>query len=896
MSATEVLRDVLIILIAAKFAAEIAERIKVPAVVGEIIAGVLIGPSLLGLVGASNALDVLAELGVILLLLQVGMEMDIKDLAAVGRASVSVAVLGVVVPLVGGYAAGLVLGYDSNTSLFLGAALSATSVGITARVFSDLGALATVEARTVLGAAVADDVLGLVLLTIVVRVVGDGGVSIGTVVSTVLLAVGFLVVTTVLGGRLGVVLFGLIQKYSRSAGTLVALALAFALAFAELADAAKLAPIVGAFVAGLALSRTGSRERIARDLTPVGHLFVPVFFLQIGIAAQVDRFIDPTVLGVAGLLLVVAVVGKVLSAGAVLGAPGDKILIGIGMIPRGEVGLIFATIGLSTGVLNNDLYAALLLVVLVTTLISPPLLRMRLRSLRGAARQEAVDLMPASGWLWVDDGVVELAANPPLDAQTTVAFDAALAISGGARPGARLLNWLGAGEPAPWTVETTSRLVDVLVRGNDRGWRFLDTSGVLLRSLPEVAEAVNRWHRDPELIDPTRVVQFELVDSLQQLIKRDPRASEVHARLGQRDQLVLAALTIDLAGEHPPIQLVAALADRFGLDSAAHDELLALTSDHGLLRGVSGRADGLTEESALALASHLGRPERVRALYLLDLAIEPLGAVARDQLDTLLGRVLAALDGIEADHEPGAFAHRRSEALRLAGTDARLIDRIEHAPRPYLLAELPERVVAHARLLEPRPERREVRVAVTPHAHGGVVIDVAARDQLGLLAAVTEVFANCELDVVRAHVATWGDGAALESFEIEPRPGGSTPTEATLADQIGQLLGGRIEAGALRDATVAFDDAGSPWYTICEVRHLDRPGLLATIAAGLALAGASVHTAELETRDGIAIDRFSLTDRDGAKLRRERKDAIRLAIVEGARGGSRWGRLTRLVS
>ena len=893
MTATEVLLDVLIILVAAKLAAEMAERIKVPAVVGEIIAGVLIGPSLLGLVSASRALDVLAELGVILLLLQVGMEMDIKDLAAVGRASVSVAVLGVVIPLVGGYAAGLALGYDSNTALFLGAALTATSVGITARVFSDLGALATVEARTVLGAAVADDVLGLVVLTIVVRIVGDGGVSFGTVVSTVLLAVGFLVVTTVLGGRLGEVLFRFIQKHSRAAGTLVAFALVFALAFAELADAAKLAPIVGAFVAGLALSRTESRDRIARELMPVGHLFVPVFFLQIGIAAEVGRFIDPTVLGVAGALLAVAIVGKVLAAGAVMGAPGDKILIGLGMIPRGEVGLIFATIGLRDGVLGNDLYAALLLVVLVTTLISPPLLRVRLRALRGAQRAESVDLMPASGWLWVDDGVVELAANPPSELQTMIAFDAALSISGGVRPGPRLLNWLALAEPAPWTPNATARLVDVLIRGNDRGWRFLDTSGVLLRSLPEVAEAVHRWHRDPELIDPTQVVRFELVDALQQVIRHDPRASEVHARLGERDQLVLAALTTDLAGEHPPVQLVAALADRFGLEAAAHDELLALTSDHGLLRGVAGRADGLTEESTLAVASHLASPERVRALYLLDLAIDQLGAVARDRLDTLLERVLAALDGIGATDEPGAFTYRRAEALRLAGSDARVIDRIQHAPRPYLLAELPERVVAHARLLEPRPERREVRAAVTSNAAGGVVIDVVARDQLGLLAAVTEVFADRELDVIRAHVATWGDGAALESFEIEPRPGGSIPSERALADQIAQLLGGRIEASALRDATVAFDDAGSPWYTICEVRHLDQPGLLATIAAGLALAGASVHTAELETRDGFAIDRFSLTDRDGAKLRRDGKDAIRAAIIEGARGRGRLGRLAR---
>ena len=893
MSATEVLRDVLFILIAAKFAAEIAERIKIPAVVGEIVAGVLIGPSLLGLVGASRSLDVLAELGVILLLLQVGMEMDIKDLAAVGRASVSVAVLGVVLPLAGGYAAGLALGYDANTSLFLGAALSATSVGITARVFSDLGALTTVEARTVLGAAVADDVLGLVLLTIVVRVVGDGSVSAGTVLSTVLLAVGFLVVTTVLGGRLGVWLFRVIQRYSRAAGTLVALALAFALAFAELADTAKLAPIVGAFVAGLALSRTESRERIARELTPVGHLFVPVFFLQIGIAANVDRFMDPTVLGVAGVLFVVAVVGKLLSAGAVLSAPGDKLLIGIGMIPRGEVGLIFATIGLSNGVLGGDLYAALLLVVLATTLMSPSLLRFRLRALRGPARDESVDAMPASGWLWLDDGVIDLAANPPSEAQTAIAFDAALSISQGARPGPRLLNWLSSDEPAPWNDDATARLVDVLVRGNDRGWRFLDTSGILLRSLPEVADAVHRWHRDPELIDPTQVVQFEMVDSLQQAIRRDRKAADVHSRLRGGDRLVLAALVNDLAGEHPPVQLVASLADRFGLDPAAHEELLALTSDHGVLRGVAGRADGLTEESALALASHLVSAERVRSRYLLDVAIGPLDPVARARLDSLLTRVLAALDGIGSADEPDAFTHRRAEAVRLAGEDEQAVDRIQHAPRPYLLTELPERVVVHARLLEPRPERREVRVAVDRHPNRGVLIDVVARDQLGLLAAVTEVFADRELDIVNARVTTWGDGAALESFEIEPRPGGSIPADTDLANQISGVLGGRVEAVALPEATVAFDDAGSPWYTLCEIRHVDRPALLATIAAGLALADVSVHAADLETQDGIAIDRFSLTDRDGAKLGRERKDAIRAVIVEGARGRGRLGRLAR---
>ena len=255
MDVTDVLLDILVVLVAAKVAAEIAERINVPAVVGEIVAGVIIGPSVLSLVGGDETLKVLGELGVILLLLGVGMEMDLSELGAVGRASMSVAVIGVVVPMLGGYAVASVLGHDSNQSLFIGAALAATSVGITARVFSDLRALATVEARTVLGAAVADDVLGLVILTVVVRMVSEGSVSILDVAVIVLVAVGFLVVTTALGSKLAPGLFQFLDRFAKSPGTLVALALAFTLAFAELADAAKLAPIVGVFVAGLALSR-----------------------------------------------------------------------------------------------------------------------------------------------------------------------------------------------------------------------------------------------------------------------------------------------------------------------------------------------------------------------------------------------------------------------------------------------------------------------------------------------------------------------------------------------------------------------------------------------------------------------------------------------------------------
>ena len=324
MSVTSILLDILIVLVAAKVAAEIAERIGFPPVVAEILAGVVIGPSVLDLVGPEQTLQVLGEIGVILLLLQVGMEMDLGELGAVGRASVSVAVVGVVVPMIGGFGVSELFGYDAKTALFLGAALAATSVGITARVFSDLRALATIEARTVLGAAVADDVLGLVILTVVVRIVSEGSVSVLSVLGIFAVALAFLVVTTAVGARAAPPLFQFLHRYARSAGTVVVLALAFTLAFAELADAAQLAPIVGAFVAGLSLSRSTVSDRISRDLAPVGHLFIPVFFLEIGIDAKVEAFFDPTVLAIGGVLFVVAVIGKLVAAVGAAGAPGDK--------------------------------------------------------------------------------------------------------------------------------------------------------------------------------------------------------------------------------------------------------------------------------------------------------------------------------------------------------------------------------------------------------------------------------------------------------------------------------------------------------------------------------------------------------------------------------------------
>ena len=278
MDISRILLDILIALVVAKLAAEGSERIGVPAVVGEIVAGILIGPSVLGWVGRDDeVLRALGEIGVILLLLDVGLEMDFGELRKVGRSAFTVATVGVIVPMALGIVAMEAIGAEFKTALFVGAALTATSVGITARVFGDLRALATTEARIVLGAAVADDVMGLVVLTVVVRLVTEGSVSVISILGIVGLAVAFLVVSGGGGMRLAPPLFRGVSRFSRGGGTLVAIAFAFTLAFAELAHAAKLAPIVGAFVAGLALTRSDQAERIRGELAPVGHLFIPIF-------------------------------------------------------------------------------------------------------------------------------------------------------------------------------------------------------------------------------------------------------------------------------------------------------------------------------------------------------------------------------------------------------------------------------------------------------------------------------------------------------------------------------------------------------------------------------------------------------------------------------------------
>lgn len=445
-----ILGNLLIIIIVARLAAELAERIKIPAVLGEIIAGIIIGPSALGLIDPIKHLDVanmvllLGEIGVILLLFQVGLEMDLGEMAKVGKPALLVALIGVLVPFAAGFGVASAFGESGEISLFIGAALTATSVGITARVLGDLRALALRESRIVLGAAVADDVLGLIILTVVVKVVTEGSISASVVFETIGLALGFLVITGLLAIYIIPKTFTRIDRVAKSSTTIVAVSFALMLAFSLLANQAKLAFIIGAFMAGLAVGRSQQHERIAEGLNPLGHIFIPVFFASIGINADLDAMFQPSVLALATVLTVVAIIGKLVAGFGIGRSPGDKLLIGIGMIPRGEVGLIFASIGLSKGILDDELYGALLLMVLVTTLITPPLLRLKL-----AKRQESKNSVPLE----------------------------------------------------PWTSVDTSHLFDELLNNDaDEWWRTIDRRQVEVR-VPEVGIAMQRHRAEPDFSD-----------------------------------------------------------------------------------------------------------------------------------------------------------------------------------------------------------------------------------------------------------------------------------------------------------------------------------------------------------------------------------------------------------
>lgn len=408
-----VLLGLVLILAAAKLGGEVFERIGQPAVLGELIFGMVLGN--LGLLGfggldfgglnflrADPGLEILAQLGVILLLFQVGLESNVGEMLSVGWSSLLVAILGVIAPffLGWGVSAWLLPEEETLAHVFIGATLCATSVGITARVLKDLGKLAARESKIILGAAVIDDVLGLVILSVVVGTISatNTGGTLDTLDTLLIIgkAAAFLVGSILIGGWLSHRVFRL-AGFFRIQGMLLMLALAACFLLSYLADLIGLATIVGAFAAGLILDEVhyrdlGERTQHTLDelIHPIAGFLVPVFFVLMGVRVDLSTFGHVEVLGFAAMLSLAAILGKMICFGGVLERGLDRLSVAVGMVPRGEVGLIFAGIGAQLTlhgerVIPPPVFAAVVVMVIVTTLITPPALKVTLA--RGERRR-----------------------------------------------------------------------------------------------------------------------------------------------------------------------------------------------------------------------------------------------------------------------------------------------------------------------------------------------------------------------------------------------------------------------------------------------------------------------------------------------------------------------------
>lgn len=363
------------LLVTAKLLGALAQTVGQPAVLGELVAGVLLGGSIFGMLDpAQPVIHALSELGLIVLLFEIGLHTDLRSMAKVAGTATTVGIVGVIVPFVLGYVAvSGILGLETVAALVCAAALTATSIGISARVLADLGQLKTREGQVVLGAAVLDDIVGLIILSVVASIVAGGSWTVGGVVRTTVIAVGFIVVALTVGRFLARPIFSSIETI-RAPGTLAVLALAFAFLLSSLAATSGSAMILGAFAAGIILNGTAERVEIERATRSIGHLLVPIFFASVGASVQLSAFGESGTLAVAGLLILVGVLGKFVAGYAPWWFRGNKRLIGVAMIPRGEVGLIFAQMGLATAAISPSLFSALTLMVLVTTLLTPPIL------------------------------------------------------------------------------------------------------------------------------------------------------------------------------------------------------------------------------------------------------------------------------------------------------------------------------------------------------------------------------------------------------------------------------------------------------------------------------------------------------------------------------------------
>ena len=390
---TAILLSLFVVFVAAQIGAELSARLKMPAVVGEIAAGVIVGPGVLRWVTVNEPLQVLAEIGAVLLLFAVGLETRIGDLKKVGRVAVQVGTLGLALPFLLGIAWAMSAGFPLAKSLFVAAAFVATSAGITARVLSEMGVLGRIESRVILGAAVIDDILAMLLLGIVTALAGGGSVDLAQLGIVFAQALGFVVLIAVVGTKLSArggseVLDGPINSHSP-----LTVSLALCLGLAALAAHLGLAAIIGAFLAGMVAAETRQRQQLERQMQVVMSFLVPFFFVVTGAQVQLSALASPRVLGTLVLITILAVIGKLVGCGLgarSLGRP-SALIVGVGMVPRGEVGIIVASLGRGSGVFSDEVYALIIAMSLLTSVIAPPVLKVLFARLPRQEGDEGVD-------------------------------------------------------------------------------------------------------------------------------------------------------------------------------------------------------------------------------------------------------------------------------------------------------------------------------------------------------------------------------------------------------------------------------------------------------------------------------------------------------------------------
>jgi Kef-type K+ transport system membrane component KefB len=383
---SEILLSLFAIFVAAQIGAELAQRLKLPGVVGEIAAGCAIGPSALGWIPPAEALDVLAEIGVVLLLFSVGLETRLEEMKRVGRSAFLVGLLGVVVPFVLGSLWAHGAGHDWAKSLFVAAAFVATSAGITARVLQELGVLQREEARVILGAAVIDDILAMLLLGIVTALQGGESLRVSHLAIVLGEAVGFVAVIALVGPRV-------MRRSSRwleapiNPLSPLTIVLALCLGLAFLSSQLGLAAIIGAFLAGMVASESRQREKLEHQMQPLLALLTPFFFVMTGSKVELAQLADAGALLTLALITAIALVSKLIGGflGALALGRRGALIVGVGMMPRGEVGVVIASLGLAAGVFSPRTYALIVAMSLLTSVVTPPLLAWLFREREGAS-------------------------------------------------------------------------------------------------------------------------------------------------------------------------------------------------------------------------------------------------------------------------------------------------------------------------------------------------------------------------------------------------------------------------------------------------------------------------------------------------------------------------------